>query len=140
MVRLEGSCPRTGDCVFIPIATTPSIPIAKDQKRRFLALALLTIAAGEHNGPSPREAIIVCNRTYKFPRHSFLQTNLLPTILNTSPVGIRPRVVQLPLKCHVLVAVHVASQVCSSIGEAPGINERLWSHSTGQWGMEREET
>lgn len=121
------------------MATTLLIPIARDQKRHFLALPLLTIAAGEHNGPGPQEAMIVFNLTYKFPRHSFLQANSLPTILNTSLMGIQPRIVQQPLKCHALIAVHVASQVCSSIGEAPCTNDWLWSHSTGQWGMEREE-
>lgn len=69
------------------------------------------------------------NLTYKLPGHSFVQANLLPTILNTSFRGTHHGAIQQPPKVGALVAVHVARQLSSSIRKALDTNGWLWSHT-----------
>lgn len=111
---------------------TARFAAARDQKEDFLEMPLLTVAARQCNGPGPRDAVPLQNFTYKLPRLSFVQVNLFPSILNASPLGTQVGAIQQPPKDHVLVAGHVAGQLCSPIREALDTNGQLWSHAA--WG------
>lgn len=129
MVNLEGSCQRTEEFGFMQTATT---------KGDFLETPLLTITARQHNRPGPCDTVPMVNLTYKFPRHGFVQANLLPTILNASLRGGQHSAIQQPVKGGALAAGHVAGQLSSPIREALDTNGRLWSH-TAQGNGNREE-
>lgn len=133
MVSLEGSCPRTEDLIFILTTTTSlKVPTTRDQEGDFLVMPLLTIAARQHNGSAPHDAVLVVNFTYKLPRHGSVQANLLPAILNASLRGLQLTAIQQPLKSHPLIAGHVAGQLYGPIREALDSNGWLWSCNTGQ--------
>lgn len=67
--------------------------------------------------------------THKFPRHSFVQENLLATILNASLRGAQRSAIQQPPKAGALVAGHITEQLSSPVREALDTNGRLWSHT-----------
>lgn len=109
--------------------TTPQFAAARDRKEDFLEMLLLTIAARQSNGPGPCDTVPLQNFTHKLPRLSFVQLNLLPSILDASPLGFQVGAIQQPPEDQDLVAGHVAGQLCSPIREALDANGRLWSHT-----------
>lgn len=133
MVTLGGRCQRrTEEFDILRTPTTPQLVAARDQKEYFLGMPLLTIAARQRNGPGPCDTVPLQNLTHKLPRLGFAQVNLLPSILNASPLGFQVGAIEEPPKDQDLVAGHVAGQLCSSIREALDTNGRLCSHTA--WG------
>lgn len=132
MVTLERRCQRREEFDIFRIPTTPQFAAARDQKDNFLEMLLLTIAARQHNGPGPRDSVPLQDFTHKLPGLSFVQVNLLPSILDASSLGFQVGAIQQPAKDQDLIAGHIAGQLCSPIREALDANGRLWSHTA--WG------
>lgn len=129
MVTLEGRSQKTAEFENLMTPTTPQFAAARDRKDNFLEMLLLTVAARQHNGPGPRDSAPLQNFTHKLPRLSFVQVNLLPSILDASPLGFQVGAIEQPPKYQDFVAGHVAGQLCSPIREALDANGRLWSHT-----------